>query len=163
MRAWLLLGALATCSPAPPVASRDPHVAIASKADFEPAQLAGRWHEIARLAIAPPCPLLDVDVSGGVLRLDETCAGTRRTRTATLVGPGRLALSDGTALWVLWIDEGGRTAILANPDGKIARILDRRPDLAEDRRRTAFDVLDFNGFPATALVPTAATAGRIAE
>ncbi|WP_299813613.1 lipocalin family protein [uncultured Jannaschia sp.] len=164
MRALVLLVALTACTPSTPVQTfRDPAVTIASKADFDAARFAGRWHEIARLEGAVACPLLDAGMAGHRLRLAETCVDGRRRRVARLVGPGRLALSDGTELWVLWIDADGRTAILASPDGGIARILDRQPYVAEDRWRAALAVLEFNGFRTDALAVTSAAAGRIGD
>ncbi|WP_299647627.1 hypothetical protein [uncultured Jannaschia sp.] len=153
MRGLLLLGLLVACAPAAPTATfRDPGVTIASKADFDPAGFAGRWYEIAHLSDAAPCPVLDVTVTAAGLLMEELCAEGRRSRGATLAGPGRLALSDGTALLILWIDADNRTAIVASPDGGIARILDRGTDVAEDRWQAALDVLEFNGFRTEALI-----------
>ena len=164
MRGLLLLGLLVACAPAAPTQTfRDPDITIASKADFDPAGFSGRWYEIAQLSDAASCPVLDVIVTDGRLFLEELCAEGRRSRGATLAGPGRLALSDGTELWILWIDANNRTAIVASPDGGIARILDRGTDVAEDRWRAALDVLEFNGFRTEALTELPATAGRIGQ
>ena len=65
-------------------------------------------------------------------------------------GQGRYALSlaDGTtrALWVLWVDEGFRTAVVGNPAGDFGWILDRSATGGADRIAAAREILDFNGY-----------------
>ena len=65
-------------------------------------------------------------------------------------GQGRyaLSLSDGStrALWVLWVDEGFRTAVVGNPAGDFGWILDRSASGGADRIAAAREILDFNGY-----------------
>ena len=65
-------------------------------------------------------------------------------------GQGRYALSrpDGSTrtLWVLWIDEGFRTAVVGNPAGDFGWILDRSASGGADRIAAAREILDFNGY-----------------
>lgn len=69
---------------------------------------------------------------------------------------GRYALRDpsGTAdrtLWVLWVDDGFRTAAVGTPDGRWGWILDRSTSGGADRIAAAREVLDFNGYDLTHL------------
>jgi len=56
-------------------------------------------------------------------------------------------------LWVIWVDEGYRTAAIGEPDGGYAWILDRAATGGGDRISAAREILDFNGYDTTALVP----------
>lgn len=55
-------------------------------------------------------------------------------------------------LWVIWIDDGLRTAAIGSPDSDMAFILDRKPKGGSDRMIAAHDVLDFNGYNMSAFV-----------
>lgn len=147
---------------------RDTDVTIASKADFDPAQYAGRWYEIARY----PVPFQNgcngalaeyTAPEGGVLRLRNTCLDPdgRPLRSITgqarLSGPGRLDVTlTGVPLtapyWVLWTDTGYRTAVVGQPDGRAGWILNRDPVIPPDRLKAAIEVLDFNGYDTTKLI-----------
>ena len=65
-------------------------------------------------------------------------------------GQGRYVLSrpDGSTrtLWVLWVDEGFRTAVVGNPAGDFGWILDRSASGGADRIAAAREILDFNGY-----------------
>ena len=79
---------------------------------------------------------------------------------ATPVGPGRLSVRlEGVpvaaSLWVLWVDEGYRTAVLGQPDGRAGWILARTPEIPADRLAAAREVLAFNGYDLSRLVRTA--------
>ena len=160
MRAAPALAALlAACAPAsdPPRTFRDAAVTLASAAGLDPARLAGRWHEVARLPDGG-CEggVVDYAPRAGGLDLVETCGGAATAGRATPAGPGRLRVartSGTTAEWVLWLDADARTAVVARPDGTGARILDRSPASSPDRLAAALSVLDFNGFDPAALVP----------
>jgi apolipoprotein D and lipocalin family protein len=67
------------------------------------------------------------------------------------VGPGRLSVRlSGVPVaapyWVLWVDEGYRTAVVGQPNGRAGWILNRDPVIPEDRWIAAREVLDFNGY-----------------
>ncbi len=55
-------------------------------------------------------------------------------------------------LWVIWIDDGFRTAAVGSPDSDMAFILDRKPSGGADRIMAASEVLDFNGYNMSAFV-----------
>lgn len=154
MRLALLPILLAACSaPAivPTQTFRDPSALLSSKADHDPARLAGRWHEVARFPDGV-CAGGTVDYavsSGGALAATESCGGGTVTRSVEPDGPGRMRIVRGETRrveWVLWMDTGARTVVLVQPDGSGGRILDRARTLPPDRRRAAETVLDFNGF-----------------
>jgi apolipoprotein D and lipocalin family protein len=171
MRALLLAVVLAGCSTAvvAPLLPgyRDRTVPIASKADLDLDRYAGRWYEVARY----PVPFQEGcagamaeygSPEGGVLALRNVCldpAG-REIRTiageARVVGPGRLSVRlDGVPFvapyWVLWVDEGYRTAVVGQPDDRAGWVLNRDPDIPDDRLRAARAVLEFNGYDIDAL------------
>ncbi|MEM8848413.1 MAG: lipocalin family protein [Pseudomonadota bacterium] len=147
---------------------RDQTIPIASKADFDPARYAGRWYEIARF----PVPF-QADCAGAIAEygapdrgrisirnicLDEADQPIRQiTGSGTLTGPGRLDVRlEGVPLvapyWVLWVDEGYRTAVVGQPDGRAGWILNREPEIPADRLRAARSVLDFNGYDTSQLL-----------
>jgi len=76
---------------------------------------------------------------------------------ATPLGPNRWRLADpqgGAArdLWVIWVDEGYRTAAIGAPDGRYGWILDRSAKGGGDRITAAREILDFNGYDISAMV-----------
>lgn len=73
------------------------------------------------------------------------CAGGLSDQALHLTAPGRLEGPDG-GLWVLWVDEGYRTAVVARPDGRWAAIWDRSEQIPADRMAAARALLDFNGY-----------------
>lgn len=88
------------------------------------------------------------DQAGICGRVAETLA-TRRE------GKGRyiVTMLDGVQrrVWVLWVDEGFRTAVLGNPEGTFAWIIDRKRSGGGDRIAAAREILDFNGYDVTQL------------
>ena len=71
------------------------------------------------------------------------------------LGQGRYVIKtlDGVdrRLWVLWIDEGFRTAVIGNPEGTFAWIVDRSQKGGTDRITAAREILDFNGYDVSQL------------
>lgn len=55
-------------------------------------------------------------------------------------------------LWVIWIDEGFRTAAIGSPDSDMAFILDRKSKGGQDRIIAAGEVLAFNGYNMAAFI-----------
>ena len=49
-------------------------------------------------------------------------------------------------LWVLWVDDDFRTAVIGTPDGRFGWIMDRPGQASRDRTRAAREILDFNGY-----------------
>lgn len=148
--------ALAACAPG----NRDRSVPMQSIAAFDASRLAGQWHLVGRFpeaGIDASClrPVLDFApaADGGIAvrsRCGAVAAEPRRQGTARPVGPGRLELAwQGEAArtyWVLWVDEGYRTAVLGMPSGEAGWVLDRAPEIPPDRLRAAREVLAWNGY-----------------
>lgn len=154
-----LLLALIACSPTPPTQQgyrRD--TPITSIVFFDPARFAGDWYEVAafRPVGAPPCAggrsryLPNPD--GSLSLTEQSCAradSAPRQATAVLTGPGRLTVTSGTETdiyWVLWVDDGYRTAVIGMPSGKVGFILNRGAVIPPDRLRAAREILEWNGY-----------------
>jgi apolipoprotein D and lipocalin family protein len=81
--------------------------------------------------------------------------------TARPVGPGRLEVRfDGVPFltspyWVLWVDEGYRTAVVGVPSGRAGWILNRDSTIPSDRLAAARDILAFYGYDLSRLEMTA--------
>jgi len=145
---------LAGCAAAPPVAGlRDTGQPIRSAVLFDPARIAGDWHEVATLG-TPGCAPGAVRVvpDGGALRLEgRLCGQGNLAARAVPAGPGRLALSgQADPWWVLWVDDGYRTIVVGTPSGAFAHVLDRGR-LPPDRLAAVRTVLEFNGYNPAAL------------
>jgi len=160
----LALAMLAGCAQVPPATGyRDASVIIASTTRFEAQQFAGDW--VVRAAYPQ-----DADLRGVTARQDGTaftlawhrcnaagqCGTVAEVWPAQTTGQGRYVLRDpsGTAdrtLWVLWVDDGFRTAAIGTPDGGWGWILDRSSTGGADRMAAAREVLDFNGYDLTRL------------
>jgi apolipoprotein D and lipocalin family protein len=142
---------------------RDVDTQISSKAVFEPARYFGVWHEVARFPVPFEAGCVGVTAEYGlrddgllsVLNICRNADGAEKSRiegTAEIVGPGRLKVRFATVpfvaadYWVLWTDEDYRTAVVGAPNGRSGWILNRTPDVREDRFQAARDVLAFNGY-----------------
>lgn len=153
--AFLLCFALAACG----TVYRDTSVGMTSMAIFDPARYAGTWYEVASF----PTPFqsgcartrAEYGLAGDGLSVRNSCLrdGNRVAieGSATVVGPGRLKVRlDGVPVaadyWVLWVDEGYRTAVVGVPSGRAGWILNRTPDIPADRLAAAREVLRFNGY-----------------
>ena len=165
MRPGLVLLAvlLAACSaempPVPSESFRDPSAPFASIADFDPARFQGRWHEVASF----PTPLRAgcrnsqsvYAPSPEGLSVRNTCVKDGRQivtmGTARPSGPGRMEVRlDGMPMpasyWILWVDEGYRTAVIGVPSGRAGWILNRDPAIPADRLNAARKLLSFYGY-----------------
>lgn len=152
MRVWLtalLLGACAMQAPD----GRDPSVPIGATTRFEPARFEGAW--VVRQGLAGrDAPRIvtvsEIEADGFVWAEDGQDIRARVT------GTGRFTLGAGPVgrrdVWVLWVDEGFRTAALGSPDGSVGLILDRAPDGGDDRIKAARDMMEFNGYDRSELV-----------
>lgn len=155
---------LAACGPG----YRDKSVPMASIVGFEPERYAGLWYEVASF----PTPFqagcsdttAEYQITGdGTLRLRNRCLKDGVPQIidgrARLAGPGRLTVQlDGVPVaadyWVLWVDEGYRTAVVGVPSGRAGWILNRTPEIPADRLAVARDILRFNGYDVSALQMT---------
>lgn len=164
---WLVgLGVtlLAGCAQLPPQPGyRDGATIIASTTRFDAQRFAGDW--VVRAAYPQ-----DADLRGVAARQDGAafsllwhrcnttgqCATVAEQWPAQATGQGRYVLrapkgkADRT-LWVLWVDDGFRTAVVGTPDGTWGWILDRNTTGGADRIAAAREVLDFNGYDLTQL------------
>ena len=142
---------------------RDTDVPIVSKALFEPERYLGTWYEVARYPVPFEAGCVGVTaeyaaIDAETISVKNTCRnpdGSERSvidGTAEIVGPGRLEVSfpsvpfGAADYWVLWTDEGYRTAVVGAPNGRSGWILNRDPEIPEDRLKAAREVLDFNGY-----------------
>ena len=132
---------------------------------FDPARYAGLWYEVASFPtpFQAGCANTRAEygvVAQGVLSVRNTCS---RNDTLSVIegearvdGPGRLKVRlQGVPVaadyWILWVDEGYRTAVVGVPSGRAGWILNRTPDIPADRLAAAREVLRFNGYDLTAL------------
>ena len=172
---WLALLLLAGCATLPGErvglfeVYRDQNVPIASKALFEPSRYLGTWYEVARYPVIFEAGCVGVTAEYGALpdgaiSVRNTCRnpdGSVKSvidGRAEIVGPGRLAVSfpsvpfGAADYWVLWTDEGYRTAVVGAPNGRSGWILNRAPEIPADRLKVAREVLDFNGYDMSRLM-----------
>jgi len=160
--AVLALATLAACAPGQ--AYRDTTVPISSVAMLDVERYAGRWYEIARFPVPfqEGCVATTADYTlraDGTLGVLNSCregivTGPLRqiSGEAIVVGPGRLEVRFTSVpfvnapYWVLWVDEGYRTAVVGTPSGRAGWILNRDPQIPADRLEAARRVLAFNGY-----------------
>lgn len=164
----IALFALASCSVVDAVAPsyRNQDVTIASAAAFDASRYLGRWYEVARFPnpFQSNCPgaIADYAAGDGEILVSNLCLDASGavideiTGTATDEGLGRLSVRlQGVPVaadyWVLWVDEGYRTAVVGAPNGRVGWVLNRDPDIPADRLAAAREVLDFNGYDVSQL------------
>ena len=147
---------------------RNRDVAMTSMAMFDASKYAGLWYEVARFPVSFQEGCLntqaDYRVAGpDVLDVRNSCFRDGSLRViegnARIVGPGRLKVRLGAMpfagdYWVLWVDEDYQTAVVGVPSGRAGWILNRTPEISEDRLRAARAVLDFNGYDLSQLEMT---------
>ncbi len=158
--------ALAGCTVFP--SYRDTDVQLTSMAVLDPARYAGLWYEVASYdaPFQAGCTNTRAEYTlrdDGTFDVLNTCkrngALSQIGGAAWIVGPGRLKVNlDGVPLaadyWVLWVDEGYRTAVVGTPSGRAGWILNREPEIPADRLAAAREVLAFNGYDLGPLVMT---------
>lgn len=160
MRALVLLLLLGACASAP--SYRNASAPIASAAMFESARFAGTWHEVATYP-GPDACLGATETwaprGDGTFAVLRQCRGVWTEGIATVTGPGRMVVTKPGAepqpVWVLWVDQDYRTAVLGQPSGRRGRILNRSPQIPADRMAAAREILAFNGYDVTRLLTTA--------
>lgn len=162
-RALLGLLLLAACAQAPgapaPESFRDQGVPIGSTTRGGLSDLAGEWviaQSFPGADFAGPGTRLFVEAEGAdraVLRFAGP--GGARDLAVGVATPGRLAplSGEGPELWLLWVDDDFRTAVLGTPDGTLGWIMDRPGAASPDRTRAAREVLDWSGYDLARLVP----------
>ena len=148
IRRWLMAAtvALAGCAPVPEAASvsyRDSAARISSTLRFDLVRFQGDW--VVRASY--PTDVLQRVTIRAVSETRFIWRADGRESQGEVTGPGRFRL-EGTSeeYWVLWVDEGFRTAAIGTPDGSFGLILDRKPRGGADRMVAAREMLDFNGY-----------------
>ena len=148
-----------TQSSAPQITSgyRTGAAPIYSTAALPIARMLGTWRQVAGFGASAPCttaPTLQIAAQGGsaTARYDLCFGPNRRMGAGQLASGGaqgryRLPSLDAP-LWVLWIDEGNRSAALGTPDGAFGMIVSKDP-ISKDRMRAATEVLAWNGYDLT--------------
>jgi len=130
---------------------------ISSAVLFDPSRFAGTWYVAA--SGVPGCAGAGQqwvwDGQGGFALSGIDCGGGAKphylTGRAQLSGPGgRLTPDEGfgrAPVWVLWVDQDYRMAVLGTPGGQFGMVLSRELPPRGDLMRAAQEVLDFNGYP----------------
>ncbi|MCV2878065.1 lipocalin family protein [Sedimentimonas flavescens] len=151
-----LLCLLAACAAPPPEQGlRNREAMISSAVVFDPARFAGRWHVAA--SGVPGCAGAAqdwaLDERGAYVLSGIDCSGTRPahlTGRAVITGPGaRFAPDAGfgrAPVWVLWVDQDYRIAVLGTPEGQFGMIVTRELPPRADLMAAAQEVLAFNGY-----------------
>ena len=157
----LVLALLAACAaPMPERGFRDPGAPFASTQRFDATRFVGDWVQVAAFAapgqdIAPERHLYRRATTGQIVADISGADGATRREVYDLIAPGRLRPRGQDTppgdLWVLWVDEGFRTAVLGTPSGSRALMLDRNAAPAPDRLRAAREILDWYGYDMTRL------------
>ena len=150
---WLAAcGGAKAPDPAAGPAFRDTSAPIASSLRGAASDLNGDWLVAAAYPGGPVRAgermTLELDAGGGVARI--TGGGAARLLPVVAQGRGRFE-AGGAPWWLLWADDGFRTAAFGAPDGAHGWIMHRPGQAAADRARAAREMLDFNGYDTGAL------------
>ena len=133
-----LVGLLAGCMAPPGPSLRERGAPLSSQVGVAVAQIDGDW--VVR--VAPQ--------GGQVVPGDKMRFGGLRG-----IGPGRFAVGRGPwagrQMWVLWMDSGARTALVATPEGDKVLVLDRHAQGGVDRVAAARVVMGWQGFDLAAM------------
>lgn len=167
IRSFLAVGMLAlgacTSAPQPLVTKvpgyRDQSAVIGVTSRFDARKFEGVWYvregfdpALGRMAFR-----LITTPQGQVMRLGAfvcdpagVCGDFSEDLPVTQLGNGRfrVKMPDGRPreFWVLWVDEGFRTAVLGNKQGDFGWIVDRSTKGGADRIKAGREILDFNGY-----------------
>ena len=121
IRRWLMAAtvALAGCAPVPEAASvsyRDSAARISSTLRFDLVRFQGDW--VVRASY--PTDVLQRVTIRAVSETRFIWRADGRESQGEVTGPGRFRLEGASEeYWVLWVDEGFRTAAIGTPDGQL--------------------------------------------
>lgn len=152
----LLLTGCATVAPQSP-GFRDTTVPLSVTTRGSASDLNGPWHVRASFP-GPNTPALVtfIDDLNGAPAVELLQGSGAEVWRSTPLGQGRFQLNNARGqsfeLWVIWVDEGFRTAAVGTPDGSYGWVLDRKPTEGEDRIIAAREVLSFNGYDTLQLI-----------
>lgn len=157
--------ALGACAaPAPKVTSlqgyRDRDALIGVTSRYDARKFDGLWY--VRAQFDPAVPKLSFRMMPTAMRLGAqvcdgsgVCGEVAEDLALRRTGQGRFNVTmpsgEQRIFWVLWVDEGFRTAVLGNPDGTFGWIVDRSTTGGADRIKAAREILDFNGYDVSKL------------
>lgn len=153
--AALLLAGCAAKAPEPAgPALRDPKAMISSAALFDAGRFAGTWHVAASSTAGCTGAKQVWRWNGKAYDLGGfDCSGAKPgllQGKATLIGPGARFKPDHSfgrePVWLLWVDQDYRVAVLGTPSGHWGMVLSRDLPLRADLATAAREVLDFNGY-----------------
>ncbi len=139
---------LAACA-APQTGFRDPEALITSTTRFDARLFAGPWQVRSGMGNVPQ-EIVFTEENNQIVAMQALGGGPAVALNQTM--PARFDSADGP-IWVLWVDDGYRTAVLGRPDGGFAWVLDRHASGGADRMNAAVEVLDFNGYDVEQLQP----------
>lgn len=155
----VMLAVAACAAPAPKITGmpgyRDRSALIGVTSRFDAAKFDGLWY--VRAQFDPAAPRLSFGLTEGAMRLGTpvcdaagVCGDVAEDLPLQRTGKGRFSVTmpsgEARQFWVLWVDEGFRTAVLGNPDGTFGWIVDRSTTGGADRIAAAREILDFNGY-----------------
>ena len=143
--ALALLGACVPKGPRGP-SLRDSAAPFGAVLRFDPGRFAGDWDVVGAIGAVPGGRQVWAPAAGRLHLLHEGGDRVMRPGVYGTAQAGRLTPEAGETVWVLWIDDGHRTAVLAVPSGRWALILNRGARIPADRRRAALDILGWSGF-----------------
>ncbi|MEE4188577.1 MAG: lipocalin family protein [Roseobacter sp.] len=143
---------------------RDKQTPLVPQADFDAARYLGTWYEIARYPVPFQAGCTATTATYGAIDAD-TISVINQCRQgspegalnqikgkADVTGPGQLTVRFAKVpflrgpYWVLWVDEDYETAVVGVPSGRAGWILARQPQITQDRRNRAEEVLRRNGY-----------------
>ena len=156
MRTLLCLAALlllTACTAVQGPGYRDTSVRVGSTSRFDAARFAGEW--FVRESFGPSAGRISLTLdqeNAYLMALDGFAVDDRAAPQSVrldIVGLARMEARGGyfkDPLWVLWVDEGFRTAVVGTPSGAFGWIMDRSPTGGADRIAAAREVLDWSGY-----------------
>lgn len=138
---------------------RDRSALIGVTSRFDEAKFAGVWY--VRAGFDPELGKMAFNMratpQGPVMRLGAfvcdpagVCGDFAEDLPLKRISNGRYSTKmpsgETREFWVLWVDEGFRTAVMGNRDGTFGWIVDRSTKGGADRIKAARGILDFNGY-----------------
>ncbi|MHA6262526.1 lipocalin family protein [Arenibacterium sp. CAU 1754] len=163
------LAVLAACTPETGFRTEPGPIGATSR--FEAQRFDGTWHVVSRFAKAgdpnaasPEQFTVSTQADSNWLvrhqrRLcdDGACKTMTQSDKATIIGPGRFVMTRGRKQiehWVLWVDEGYRTAVVGVPSGAFGWIMERGHNATPpDRLKAARGILEWSGYDLANLTP----------
>jgi apolipoprotein D and lipocalin family protein len=141
---------LAGCGMAPTSGYRDVAHPLSITTRGAPDLWQGTWHLRAATPGEGDATAFAFDTTGRVA--PDCTPGCGTGWQAHSIGANRWQLTGGEGqrreLWLIWIDDGRRTAAVGEPKGRYAWVLDRAATGGADRIEAAREILEFNGYDA---------------